>query len=74
MLQFWVQVLIQQSFVAKHLMIQGQHLALRCRHQKRSMPTGSLSTDPTIDSGPLTGNRPWHHQKGEENYLTQLDQ
>jgi hypothetical protein len=26
-----------------HSTIQGQHLALRCRHQKRSTSTGSLS-------------------------------
>jgi hypothetical protein len=28
---------------ANHSMIQGQHLALRCHPQKRSMPTGLLA-------------------------------
>jgi hypothetical protein len=59
---------------AKHLMIQMQHLALRCHRQKRSTPTGSTSTGPTIESGLLTGNHTRHHRKGEENYLHKLDQ
>jgi hypothetical protein len=28
----------------------------------------SPSTGPTVESGPLTGNRPRHHGKGEKNY------
>jgi hypothetical protein len=54
---------------AIHSMIQGQHFALRCCPQKRSMPTGSPSMRPTIESGPLTDNRPQHHRKGEKHYL-----
>jgi hypothetical protein len=57
-----------------HSTIQGQHLALRCHPQKRSTPTGSPSMGPTIESGPLTGKHPWHHRKGEKNYLHKLDQ
>jgi hypothetical protein len=34
----------------------------------------SPSTGPTVESGPLTGNRSQHHQKGERNYLHKLDQ
>jgi hypothetical protein len=59
---------------AKHSTIQEQHLALRCRPQNRSTPTGFPSTGPIVKSGPLTGNRPRHHRKGEKNYLHKLDQ
>jgi hypothetical protein len=54
---------------AKYSTIQVKHLALRCRPQKPSTHTG-----PTVESGPLTGNRPRHHQKGDKNYLHKLDQ
>jgi hypothetical protein len=40
---------------AIHLMIQMQHIVLRCRPQKRSMPTGLPVRGPTVKSGPLTG-------------------
>jgi hypothetical protein len=59
---------------AKHSMIQGQHLALRCHPQKRSTPMGSPSTDPTVEYGPLTGNHHRHHQKEQKSYLHKLDQ
>jgi hypothetical protein len=52
-----------------HSMLQGQHLALRCRPQKRSTSMGSPSVGPTVESGPPTGNRYRHHQKGEKSYL-----
>jgi hypothetical protein len=35
---------------------------------------GVPSTGATVESGPLTGNRPRHHQKGEKHYLHKLDQ
>jgi hypothetical protein len=35
---------------------------------------GSLSTDSTIESEPLTGNCSRHHRKGEKNYLHKLEQ
>jgi hypothetical protein len=50
-------------------MIEGQHHTLRCHPQKRSTSTGSSSTGPTVESGPLAGNRRWHHRKGDKNYL-----
>jgi hypothetical protein len=59
---------------AKHSIIQGQHLDLRYRPQKQSMPTRSSSMGPTVESGPLTGNSHPHHRKEEKNYLHKLDQ
>jgi hypothetical protein len=52
---------------AIHSMIKGQHLTLRCHRQKWSTPMGSPTMGPTIEFGPLTGNLPWHHRKGEKN-------
>jgi hypothetical protein len=46
-----------------HSMIQGQHLTLRCRPQKRSMPSSLPARGPTVMSGPFT------HRKEEENYM-----
>jgi hypothetical protein len=54
---------------AIHSTIQGKHLALRCRPQKLSMPMVLLVRGPTVKPEPLTGNRPQHHRKGEENYM-----
>jgi hypothetical protein len=52
------------------LMIQWQHLALRCCPQKWATPTGSPSMGSNHQkSGPPTGSHPQCHQKGEENYL-----
>jgi hypothetical protein len=51
-------------------MIQGQHLALRCRPHKWSTPMVSPSMGSNYqESGPPTGSHPRHHRKGEENYL-----
>jgi hypothetical protein len=52
-----------------HSMIQGQYLALKCRPQKRSTPTGSPSTGPTIESRALTDKHPQYHRKREKNYM-----
>jgi hypothetical protein len=49
------------------------NIALRCCNQKQTTPTRSPKTGPTVEFGPLTGNRPRHHQKGEKNYLHKLD-
>jgi hypothetical protein len=35
---------------------------------------GPPNMGPTIESGPLTGNRPRHPRKGGKNYLHKLDQ
>jgi hypothetical protein len=59
---------------AIHSIIQGQHLALRCRPQKRSMPTVSPSTGSNHwEFGPPTGNSPRHRRKGEKNYLSTVN-
>jgi hypothetical protein len=51
-------------------MMQGHHIALWYRPQKRSMPTRSTSTGFNRPaSGPPTGNHPQHHRKGVKNYL-----
>jgi hypothetical protein len=52
---------------AIHSTLQGQHLVLRCRPQKRSMPMRSPSTRSNRPKpGPPIDNCSRHHQKGEE--------
>jgi hypothetical protein len=78
MLQFWVQVLIQQSFAAEMFTHRCGSETLDDTRETPCTKTpplevvnamGSPSTCPIVESGPLTGNRPQDHRKGEENYL-----